>query len=775
MPVVARHLKPGHIVAGRYEVRGQLGAGGMGTVYRVHDRSLSEDVALKVLRLDLASDPRSLERFRQEIRLARKISHPNVCRVFDLDTADSIVFLTMELVNGETLRSRIAKAVDPLHERLRLFEQIARGLAAVHSQGIIHRDIKPENVLVRADGAAVVVDFGLAVLSDEASSPGRSGLLAGTPLYMSPEQLRGEALDTRSDVFALGLLGYELLTGKRPFGGGPQAVATTAILRDSPEPPVVPGLDSGLARSLTELLLLALAKDKAERWPSATALADAIAEVGAQVEVYRVRVDKACRSDAGQSPERATTRASGVVPTRRSWVTMRPSVRIAVLAVLVSGLLDQAAVPLPDLQAPNARPPGISEAPDTTGSLSTRGNGGSRTTNALPSNVWRAENFVNDFDWQGEVPLPLRGQGRLTLLGARRLSRYYNRATAMAVDGHGFVYVAGIFAGAPQLEVAGRVDAYIARLSASGTPLWIRPYTNPHDSDRINSMIIGADGHLYAAGEFAGSVDFGGEELIGRGPPITTDAYVVSYTESGEYRWIRHFGDSGNDRAAALAVDRYGHVTVVGRLGGTQQLEFPDPRKAANVPPTMYTESLDQDGGSRWSRWLDVPGRTVCATASYETGNLYLVGTDEYTSRVDGVIASFGRRGEYRWSRRTGTDPDRSIHGVALDSDENIYMVGRFHRSLDLDGQTSRGVGRSDAFVASLTSLGKERWSYRISAAGYDREVAMAVSDTGDVIVTATVAGTVALGETTFDSGTAPSTIMALFAPSGALRDVVLL
>ncbi len=333
LPVASRYLRAGQTVAGRYDVLERLGVGGMGAVYRVYDRSLSEEVALKVLRLDLASDPRTLAHFHHETRLARKISHPNVCRVFDLGEADGFVFLTMELLPGETLRTRIARGPGSLAERLRLFEQVARGLAAAHAQGILHRDLKPENVLMRGDGTAVVADFGLALVPGESSA---SSDVAGTPLYMSPEQLRGETLDARSDVFALGLLGCELLTGKRPFGDGPQVVVTTAILRDPPVQPAFSGLDSEVAGALVELLLLALNKDPAERWQSAAAMANATAEARAVV--------------AGGS--------AFVEAPRRSRFAMHPTPGVILLAALVSRLLDGPAAMPPEWPQPgrqNAR------------------------------------------------------------------------------------------------------------------------------------------------------------------------------------------------------------------------------------------------------------------------------------------------------------------------------------------------------------------------------------------------------------------------------------
>ncbi len=341
-PVVSRYLSAGEVVAGRYEVRERLGVGGMGAVYRVFDRSLSEEVALKVLRIDLASSPVALDRFGAETKLGRKISHPNVCRVFDIGRADGFVFLTMELVAGETLRTHIARGDLPVLERIRLFEQIARGLAAVHARGTLHRDLKPENVLVRPDGTALVADFGLAMLLDETTGAPDP---AGTPMYMSPEQLRGEPLDARSDVFALGLVGYELLTGKRPFGSEPQGAVTTAILRDPPAPPVVEGVAPELAAALADLLLLALEKDSAKRWPNAAVMVDGLTQVLVALGERLDALDEATSLPSTESPIRLDTTTPidpSTLKASRGW---RGSTRLLALAVFVLGVLGTTAAP----------------------------------------------------------------------------------------------------------------------------------------------------------------------------------------------------------------------------------------------------------------------------------------------------------------------------------------------------------------------------------------------------------------------------------------------
>lgn len=269
-------LRVGQLVAGRYEITARLGAGGMGAVWRVFDRSLDEDVALKVILPDRVGDPAALARFRDEVKIARKITHPNVCRVFDLGESDDLTFLTMELVEGQTLRHLLAAGPIEPARAVDMFQQIVDGVAAAHERGVMHRDLKPENVLVRRDGRCLVADFGLA------REPGIGTVItaagaAGTPAYMSPEQLMGEKLDIRSDVFALGIVGYELLSGRSPFGQGSPGMISTAILRSDPQPLLVPGLAEPVLHAVREVLARALAKNPAARFASAGELGVALA------------------------------------------------------------------------------------------------------------------------------------------------------------------------------------------------------------------------------------------------------------------------------------------------------------------------------------------------------------------------------------------------------------------------------------------------------------------------------------------------------------------
>ena len=206
---------PGSLLADRYRVVALLGRGGMGEVYRADDLTLGQPVALKFLPEEAAQDPALLERFRAEVRIARKVSHPNVCRVYDVGEVDSQTYLSMEYVDGEDLGSllrRIGRL--PNDKALDIARQLCAGLAAAHAKGVLHRDLKPANIMLDGRGQAIITDFGLAALADQAKG---AEVRSGTPAYMAPEQLSGKEVTEKSDIYALGLVLYELFTGKRAF------------------------------------------------------------------------------------------------------------------------------------------------------------------------------------------------------------------------------------------------------------------------------------------------------------------------------------------------------------------------------------------------------------------------------------------------------------------------------------------------------------------------------------------------------------------------------
>jgi len=234
-------LAPGDRL-GPYRIEGALGAGGMGEVYRAHDPRLGRDVALKVLR-----ERESLERFEREARAVAALSHPNILAVHDFGSDGGRAYVAMELLQGETLRERLAQGPLPLRKALEIGAEIARGLAAAHAAGIVHRDLKPENVWITRDGGVKILDFGLArslvpVVGRETTQADLTvpGTVLGTVAYMAPEQVRGETAGPAADVFSLGVVLYEMISGRRPFRAATAAETMSAILRED-LPPLTAG------------------------------------------------------------------------------------------------------------------------------------------------------------------------------------------------------------------------------------------------------------------------------------------------------------------------------------------------------------------------------------------------------------------------------------------------------------------------------------------------------------------------------------------------------
>jgi serine/threonine-protein kinase len=276
----ASGLAAGTVVAGRYEVRERLGVGGMGVVYKARDRLLDEVVALKVLRREATDSDEMARRFRSEIRLARAVSHRNVCRIHEYGEEGALRYVSMAFVDGVDLRRRLAeRGRFSGEESASLAVQIAEALEAIHQEGIVHRDLKPGNVMIDARGVARVMDFGIAKHWDNAAAAMTgTGQLVGTPTYMSPEQIRGEKLDGRSDLYSLGVVVFELATGRAPFRGD---TPLATLFKHVNEPPPLRGPEATLLPpALLPVLESALAKDRDHRFATAREMAEALAQAG---------------------------------------------------------------------------------------------------------------------------------------------------------------------------------------------------------------------------------------------------------------------------------------------------------------------------------------------------------------------------------------------------------------------------------------------------------------------------------------------------------------
>jgi len=263
-------LLPGTRLGGRYEILQTIGEGGMGAVYKAEDRELSRTVALKVIRPELASNPDILQRFKQELRLSHQVTHKNVIRIYDLGEGDGIKFITMEYIEGKDLRSLIRekKRFTP-EEAVSVIQQVCQALDAAHSVGVIHRDLKPQNIMQDRSGRILVMDFGLA-RTLEGDGMTQTGALVGTMEYMSPEQALGQELDQRSDIFALGLILYEMLTGKMPFVA--ESALASLIKRTQERAIPVSDIDGQIPGALSGIVSKCLERDLNQRYESASAI-----------------------------------------------------------------------------------------------------------------------------------------------------------------------------------------------------------------------------------------------------------------------------------------------------------------------------------------------------------------------------------------------------------------------------------------------------------------------------------------------------------------------
>jgi serine/threonine protein kinase len=269
-------LRLGSVIAGRYEIQQQLGKGGMGVVYRAHDRLLDEQVAIKVLRPEVARDPEISRRFQSEIKLARRVSHKNVCRIHEYGEDKGLRYISMEYMQGVDLRQILRERGGlPAEEAFQTSLQIADGLGAIHDVGVIHRDLKTPNIMRDTRGQVRLMDFGIAKeWGAAAASATATGLVMGTPEYMSPEQARGEKIDFRSDIYALGIVIFEIFTGRVPFRA---ETPLATILKHLQEPPPLDGPESArIPPAVREVLRKTLAKDPGARYATVEDLGSAL-------------------------------------------------------------------------------------------------------------------------------------------------------------------------------------------------------------------------------------------------------------------------------------------------------------------------------------------------------------------------------------------------------------------------------------------------------------------------------------------------------------------
>ncbi|MBF0568527.1 MAG: protein kinase [Nitrospirae bacterium] len=277
---------------GRYEILGVLGEGAMGVVYRGHDTIIDRVVAIKTVKMENVDSPQKknelIEHFYHEARIAGKLSHPNIAHIYDVGQDNGVHYLVLEYVEGITLKAAISEQAEmPLLEKLRILIDIGRTLHYAHQHGVIHRDIKPANIMLLNNSHIKIMDFGIAMMASSAEGQAAQGGLLGTPAYLSPEQINGASLDRQTDLFSLGVLSYEFLSGKKPFIASTIHELLDKILNTEPALPykINPRLDESLSR----LVLKALEKNKARRCQSASEFADLLELYAGQLDMERTQ------------------------------------------------------------------------------------------------------------------------------------------------------------------------------------------------------------------------------------------------------------------------------------------------------------------------------------------------------------------------------------------------------------------------------------------------------------------------------------------------------
>ncbi|HET7290970.1 MAG TPA: protein kinase [Vicinamibacteria bacterium] len=364
-------ITQGVLLGGRYEVLRPVGKGGMGRVYKARDRTLDEDVAVKVLRAELVTDPEMAHRFRSEIKIARKVSHPNVCRIHDYGEDQGLLFISMEFIDGLGLKEQLATHPVTVEGALEIVLQIARGLAAVHRHGIVHRDFKVTNIMVDARGVVKLMDFGIAKdMAADTTGVTRTGQIFGTPEYMSPEQAGGRKVDFRSDIYSLGCVVFEVFTGEAPFKGHTPLATLYKHAREEPRldhPALPPALRPVIAR--------ALAKDPAERYASVGAFIDALVQARTEIDpaeasrllAHPARAPGPPTSTLGESaelslPALSVPQGPGAVPSLAPPTRRRGGSRERVWPVAVGALAISAAF-LALRERSDGVPPAVSPGP----------------------------------------------------------------------------------------------------------------------------------------------------------------------------------------------------------------------------------------------------------------------------------------------------------------------------------------------------------------------------------------------------------------------------
>jgi hypothetical protein len=747
---------------GPYEIRESIGMGATGQVFRAWDPRLGRDVAVKIMTTGQRVSSERARRFEQEARAVGALNHPNILAGYDAGTHDGAPYVVFELLSGETLNDQIrAGALSP-RKAAEYAAQIANGLGAAHEQGIVHRDLKPENLFVTRDGRVKILDFGLAKLTRDELTGGQlvthEGTVLGTPPYMSPEQVRGQPADARSDIFALGAILYEMLAQRRAFAGATSADTMSAILTEDPPP-----IGRSLPPSLERIMRRCLAKNPAERFQSAR-------DLSRQLESESFAGVRSAKRSA-MIVAALLVCAGGIVwrSTRRTSSSTRPSA--SAFETYADGRVAMA--------------------------LTLGGKGWSVVQQALrgaDGSLYLVGHTTAPLSIGG-VEIPTPGTGRtgfviaLSADGAVRWHRTIKAANdtwvvAMTEDGHGAVVVAGAYRGPgdlgsgvtlpPQSAKADR-DCFIAAFRArDGMPAWARP-CGASSFGHARAVAADREGNLYMTGDYVGSATFGGTTLhrtstdnlgvfvasyrrdgtarwtiassdvgkvarsfglalrgdevwfagfvsgrmrIGEWEVVADDAGDATIglveAETGKLRWVRTIAGPGHQDLSSVAIGPAGEVAVAGGFAGTTEIVAGEPRTTVG-DQDVFVALLDPRDGRPTRAWtgggdgfdnvMDIGfgPRGLFATGRFD-GHSFRMGGHEVESHgsSDGYLAEIDPSGGVRSLLAFGGASQDKARRIHVDSDGTIRLCGSIRLDADFAGRRLHSRGMVDGFVVEL-------------------------------------------------------------------------